>query len=142
MSNMKSVKDAHIGDTFFKEGEKVEPYPGYEKPQSVVYAGIYPESSEDYEDLHRALDKLCLSDGSVEVQFESSAALGSGFRCGFLGLLHMDVFRQRLQEEYDIYAIVTQPNVSYYCKNRGIKADWVRVDNPVDCPDTDKIEMW
>jgi GTP-binding protein LepA len=93
---MKSVKDAHIGDTFFKDGEKVEPYPGYEKPQSVVYAGMYPESPDDYDELHRALDKLCLSDGSVEVQFESSAALGSGFRCGFLGLLHMDVFRQRL----------------------------------------------
>ena len=113
LSNMKSVKDARVGDTFYQEGTQVEPYPGYKAPQAVVFAGIYPEDPDDYEDLEKALTKLCLTDGSVEMSFESSAALGSGFRCGFLGMLHMDVFRQRLREEYSISAIVTQPSVSY-----------------------------
>ena len=93
LSNMKSVKDAHVGDTFHKENEKVSPFPGYESPLNVVFAGIYPEHVDDYDDLKKSLDQLCLTDGSVSMNFESSAALGSGFRCGFLGMLHMDVFR-------------------------------------------------
>ena len=104
---MKSVSDAKVGDTFYKEGSKIEPYPGYESPKSVVFAGIYPENTGDYDDLEKALKKISLTDGSVELQYESSAALGSGFRCGFLGMLHLDVFRQRLKEEYDLAAIVT-----------------------------------
>ncbi len=71
----------------------MEPYPGYEMPQPVVFAGVYPEDPDDYEDLEKALKKLALTDSSVQLNYESSAALGSGFRCGFLGLLHMDVFR-------------------------------------------------
>lgn len=85
----------------------------------VVFAGVYPEDPDDYEDLEKALKKLCLTDASVHLQYEASAALGSGFRMGFLGMLHMDVFRQRLDEEHDLTAIMTQPNVSYYCKLRG-----------------------
>ena len=111
LSNMKSVSDAQVGDTFFVEGNKVTPYPGYKKTQAVVFAGIYPEDADDYEDLEKALLKLCLTDGSVEMNYESSAALGSGFRCGFLGMLHMDVFRQRLKDEHSITAIITQPSV-------------------------------
>lgn len=107
LSNMKSVSDAQVGDTFYIEGQKIKPYPGYKSPQAVVFAGIYPEDPDDYEDLEKALTKLCLTDGSVEMQFESSAALGSGFRCGFLGMLHMDVFRQRLKDEHSISAIIT-----------------------------------
>ena len=113
LSNMKTVSDAQIGDTFFQEGKKMEPYPGYESPKPVVFCGIYPEDVDDYEDLEKSLKKLCLTDGSVRLQYESSVALGSGFRCGFLGMLHMDVFRQRLKEEFNLSAIVTQPNVSY-----------------------------
>lgn len=94
---MKSLSEAKIGDTFFNElevnKEEIEPFPGYEQPQSMVFSGIYPEDPDDYEDLEKALQKLQLTDGSVEIQYESSAALGSGFRCGFLGMLHLDVFR-------------------------------------------------
>ena len=73
----------------------------------MVFSGIYPEDPDDYEQLEKSLRKLILTDGSVEINYESSAALGSGFRCGFLGLLHLDVFRQRLHDEYDIDAIIT-----------------------------------
>lgn len=104
---MKSVSDAQIGDTFYLDGTKVEAFPGYKAPQAVVFAGIFPEDPDDYEDLEKALTKLCLTDGSVEMNYESSAALGSGFRCGFLGMLHMDVFRQRLKDEHAISAIMT-----------------------------------
>ena len=74
----------------------------------MVFSGIYPEQPDDYDDLLKALNKLCLTDGSVSMQFESSAALGSGFRCGFLGMLHLDVFRQRLFDEHDIYIFLCQ----------------------------------
>ena len=96
ISNMKSVSEAHIGDTFFNDTvakEEIEPFPGYEQPQSMVFSGIYPSIPDDYDDLQKALQRLCLTDGSVTVQYEASAALGSGFRCGFLGMLHLDVFR-------------------------------------------------
>ena len=93
---MKSVADAHIGDTFYEEKvprDQVLPFPGYEAPKCMVFAGIYPEDPDDYEELEKSLHKLCLTDGSVHFSYESSAALGSGFRCGFLGMLHLDVFR-------------------------------------------------
>ena len=141
LSNMKSVKDAHVGDTFFKEGDKIEPFPGYESPLCVVFAGVYPEDPNDYDEISKALEKLCLTDGSVSLNFEASAALGSGFRCGFLGMLHMDVFRQRLFEEHDLSAIITQPNVSYLCTLRN-KEEKVRVDNPVETPKPELISMW
>lgn len=86
-----------------------------------MFAGIYPEDPDDYEDLEKSLQKLCLTDSSVTLQYESSAALGSGFRCGFLGMLHMDVFRQRVNEEHGLNAIMTQPNVSYFAKIRSGK---------------------
>ena len=110
LSNMKSVSEAHIGDTFFDDKvskEQIRPFPGYETPQSMVYSGIYPEDPDDYEELEKSLKKLCLTDGSISISYESSAALGSGFRCGFLGMLHLDVFRQRLVDEYDMSAIIT-----------------------------------
>lgn len=141
ISNMKSVSDAKVGDTFYQEGKKIEPYPGYESPKSVVFAGIYPEAAADYDDLEKALKKISLTDGSVQLQYESSAALGSGFRCGFLGMLHMDVFRQRLKEEYDLAAIVTQPNVSYRCKLRN-RDGLVVCDNPGQSPKPELITYW
>ena len=141
LSNMKSVSDAQIGDTFFQEGKKIEPYPGYETPKAVVFAGIYPEVVDDYEELEKSLKKLCLTDGSVKLQYESSVALGSGFRCGFLGMLHMDVFRQRLQEEYDLAAIVTQPNVSYQCAVRN-QEELLTIDNPGETPKAELIQYW
>jgi elongation factor 4 len=140
---MKQVSDAKIGDTFYSEGTNIESYPGYEMPQAVVFAGVYPEDPDDYEDLEKALKQLCLTDSSVRLQPEASAALGSGFRCGFLGMLHMDVFRQRLFEEHDISAIMTQPNVSYYAKLRGKpESENVRVDNPAESPKPELISGW
>ena len=96
----------------------------------MVFAGIYPEDPSDYEELEKSLQKLCLSDGSVSFSYESSAALGSGFRCGFLGMLHLDVFRQRLDDEYDLIAIITAPTVSYRCELRGKDKEVKIVDNP------------
>jgi GTP-binding protein LepA len=115
----------------------------------VVFAGIYPEDADDYEDLEKALEKLCLTDASVKLTYESSAALGSGFRCGFLGMLHMDVFRQRLKDEFGITAIVTQPSVAYLCKLRNKKSEDInddasltRVDNPTETPKAELIQAW
>lgn len=165
---MKSVSDAQVGDTFYQEGNKVTPFPGYKTPQAVVFAGIYPEDPDDYEDLEKALTKLCLTDGSVVMSFESSAALGSGFRCGFLGMLHMDVFRQRLKDEHSISAIITQPSVSYLVRTINAKTQkrhlpegaemqlsgnqeldpdnkdalLIRVDNPMEAPKPELIKFW
>jgi GTP-binding protein LepA len=106
----------------------------------MVYSGIYPEYSEDFESLEKALQKLCLTDASVYVRMESSAALGSGFRCGFLGMLHLDVFKQRLFDEHGIQAILTQPSVAYWCQTRsGVKHF---IENVMDLPDLDLIESW
>ncbi len=113
-SNMKSVADASIGDTFYLSGETCEQaLPGFERPQPMVFAGLYPEDPGEYEELDKALEKLMMTDGSVAKSYESSAALGNGFRMGFLGMLHMDVFRQRLVEEHSLVAIVTTPSVAY-----------------------------
>lgn len=121
LSNMKSVSEAKIGDTFFNDADidkqSIEPFPGYDTPLSMVFSGIYPEDPEDFDDLDKALKRLQLSDGSVEISMESSAALGSGFRCGFLGMLHMDVFRQRLIDEHEISVIITTPSITYFAKN-------------------------
>lgn len=107
----------------------------------MVYSGIYPEDPDDYEELEKSLHKLCLTDGSVEIQYESSAALGSGFRCGFLGMLHLDVFRQRLVDEYEISAIITQPSITYYAKNLH-KEERFRIDNPLDIERPELIKEW
>lgn len=109
----------------------------------MVYSGIYPEDPDDYEELEKSLKKLCLTDGSISISYESSAALGSGFRCGFLGMLHLDVFRQRLIDEYDMSAIITQPSITYFAQNLNQKPDQkYRVDNPVDLVDPDLIKYW
>ena len=135
LSNMKSVKEAKIGDTFFDDSivpkEEITPFPGYEQPQSMVFSGIYPEDPDDYEELEKSLQRLVLTDGSVEISYESSAALGSGFRCGFLGMLHLDVFRQRLIDEYEMAAIITTPSITYYARNIN-KTEKYRIDNPVE----------
>lgn len=107
----------------------------------MVFAGIYPEDPDDYEELEKSLQKLCLTDGSVHFSYESSAALGSGFRCGFLGMLHLDVFRQRLEDEHEMFSIITAPTVSYRCKVRG--SDEIKnVDNPLEAPAPENIIEW
>lgn len=114
---MKSTKEARIGDTFtltrFAKSNSVTPLPGFAPPKSMVFAGIFPIDSSEFDGLSDAIERLTLNDSSVRVERESSNALGLGFRCGFLGMLHMDVFRQRLEQEYGAEVIVTPPTVPY-----------------------------
>lgn len=107
----------------------------------MVFSGIYPEDPDDYEELEKSLRKLMLTDGSIDLSYESSAALGSGFRCGFLGLLHLDVFRQRLLDEYDIDAIITQPSITYHYQN--LNSDVMhKIDNPTEIENPDLVKHW
>jgi translation factor GUF1, mitochondrial len=111
ITGMKSARMAHVGDTWHAVKRPTPPLPGFKEPQSMVFAGIYPVSAAGFEHLQAAVDRLTLNDASVTVKRENSAALGAGFRCGFLGLLHMDVFRQRLEQEHGTSVIVTAPTV-------------------------------
>ncbi len=137
ISGMKTVKEARIGDTFHHAKETVEALPGFRPAKPMVFAGIYPVDATDYPPLRDAIDKLTLNDPSVHVEKESSDALGFGFRCGFLGLLHMDVFRQRLSQEYDLEIITTSPTVPY--KVLLTDGTSVIVDNPSKFPDAGRI---
>lgn len=136
---MKTVKEARVGDTFFHTKYPVKALPGFKPAKSMVFAGIYPVEASEFEQVRDAIEKLTLNDPSVHVEKESSAALGLGFRCGFLGLLHMDVFKQRLEQEHNASIIVTSPTVSYrVVLTNGEEAI---VDNPVKYPDQPKIQQ-
>jgi GTP-binding protein LepA len=134
LAGIKSVADARVGDTITIEKHPAErPLPGFETVKPMVFSSIYPVASGDYEDLAAAMDKLSLNDASLEFQKDSSAALGLGFRCGFLGLLHLDVIQQRLEREYDLSLVLTVPTVVYHVHLRdGAVVD---VDNPSHYPD-------
>ncbi len=115
VANVRGVRDTRPGDTILDaEHREVELLPGYRDIQSMVFAGLYPTNAEQYEDLRDALEKLQLNDASLHYEPESSAALGFGFRCGFLGLLHMEIVRERLEREFDLDLISTVPNVEYH----------------------------
>ena len=111
LTGMKNTKAAQIGDTWHIAKRPVPPISGFKEPKSMVFAGIFPVSASGFEQLQAAMQRLTLNDASVAVKRENSAALGAGFRCGFLGLLHMDVFRQRLEQEHGASVIVTAPTV-------------------------------
>ncbi len=141
-ASIKNVKDTAVGDTITKVDDPAsEPLPGYKKITPMVYAGIYPVDGSKYNDLRDAMEKLNLNDASLVYEPESSTALGFGFRCGFLGLLHMDIIEERLEREFDLDLITTAPSVSYIVtKTNGEK---VTVDNPSHLPnpaEIDKIE--
>ncbi len=138
ITGMRNVKEALIGDTIFLKHHPVETLPGFKEPKPMVFAGIYPVENSEYEHLRDAIEKLTLNDRSVFVEKETSAALGHGFRCGFLGLLHMDVFRERLEQEYDMSIISTAPSVLYEILLSSGKTEMV--DNPADFPDPGAIE--
>ena len=138
ISGMKTVKEARVGDTFFHVKKAVEPLPGFKPAKPMVFAGIYPVESSHYEDLKDAVEKLTLNDPSVHVEKESSAALGFGFRCGFLGLLHLDVFKQRLEQEYDLNIITTAPTVLY--KVVLTNGEEIDVENPSKFPELVRID--
>ncbi|KAF5381035.1 hypothetical protein D9615_004155 [Tricholomella constricta] len=132
--NMKESSEAHIGDTIHRVGEPVEPLPGFQPAKAMVFAGVFPVDSSDFPKLEESIKRLTLTDRSVTVQRESSSALGQGCRLGFLGTLHMDVFRQRLEDEYDANIIITAPTVPYKLIYRDNKE--VFVSNPTEFPET------
>ena len=112
-ASIKNIKDVQVGDTITLKDEMISPIQGFRKATPMVYAGFYPSDNQDYENLHNALDKLALNDSSLVYEPETSVALGSGFRCGFLGLLHMEVIQERLEGEYDLDILATAPSVVY-----------------------------
>jgi len=138
--NIKNASEVQVGDTItdLKKPAK-KPLPGYKKIKPMVYSGIYPVSNEDYEDLKGAIEKLRLSDPSFIYEPETSAALGFGFRCGFLGLLHMEIVQERLEREFGLDLIVTSPSVNYRIKVSG--EDLTEIDNPTKYPDSEKVEF-
>ncbi len=138
-AGIKNVIDTRVGDTITDaENPAKEPLPGYKKAVPMVFCGMYPAEGEEYESLKEALGKLQLSDASLFFEPETSAALGFGFRCGFLGLLHMDVVQERLEREYNLNIITTAPSVIFKVKKTdGSK---IEVDNPTNFPDPAEIE--
>jgi len=139
ITGMKTIREARIGDTLYHTKKPVELFPGFKPAKPMVFAGIYPIESEDFENLREAIEKLTLNDASVFVEKKTSAALGIGFRCGFLGLLHMDVFKQRLEQEYGLSVIATAPSVLYKIK-MAHTGDIITIDSPSDFPESHKIE--
>jgi GTP-binding protein LepA len=139
VAGIKNVKDTRVGDTITDaENPAKQPLPGYKKAVPMVFCGVYPADGEDYEKLREALEKLQLNDASLFFEPETSAALGFGFRCGFLGLLHMEIVQERLEREYGINLITTAPSVVYkIIKTNG---EEVMVDNPTNFPEPSKIE--
>ena len=138
-ASIKNVKDTQVGDTITDAADPAtEPLPGYRAAQSMVYCGIYTEDGSKYPDLRDALEKLQLNDASLTFEPESSVALGFGFRCGFLGMLHMEIIQERLEREFNLDLVTTLPNVIYNVyKTDGTV---VRVDNPHNYPDPATIE--
>ena len=138
-ASIKTVADTRVGDTIMDAAAPAaEPLPGYRPVQSMVYCGIYTEDGSKYPDLRDALEKLRLNDASLSFEPESSVALGFGFRCGFLGMLHMEVIQERLEREFDLDLVTTLPSVIYHVyKTNG---EMVRVDNPHNYPDPAVIE--
>ena len=138
-SSIKNVRDCRVGDTITKaDNPAEEPLPGYRKAVSMVYCGLYPTDSKDYENLRDALEKLNLNDAALEYEAETSLALGFGFRCGFLGLLHMDVIQERLEREYNLSLITTAPSVNY--KVYKTNGEVIEVDNPAKLPPPTEID--
>ncbi|MEW6234103.1 MAG: translation elongation factor 4 [Candidatus Omnitrophota bacterium] len=139
VAGIRDVSEVRIGDTFtHKKKPAIHPLPGYKDPKSMVFCGLYPTSPAQYEELRKSLDKLVLNDAAFHFEPETSAALGFGFRCGFLGMLHMEVIQERLEREYDLSLITTAPNVSYeVLKTNG---DIVMVETPIDLPPLNLIE--
>jgi elongation factor 4 len=139
IAGMKSVKDARVGDTVYHTKQAVTPFPGFRPAKPMVFAGIYPIDTTMFEELRDSIEKLTLNDASVHVEKKTSMALGLGFRCGFLGLLHMDVFKQRLEQEYNMEVIVTAPSVLYKIKKKH-SGEVVNIENPSEFPDPHMIE--
>jgi GTP-binding protein LepA len=140
ISGIKEAKEVKVGDTLTKaDNPSTEPIQGFEDVKPMVFAGIYPVDTEDYEELRNSMEKLQLNDASLTFEPESSAALGFGFRCGFLGMLHMEIIQERLEREFNMTVITTVPNVSYYAYTR--KGEKSLINNPSDLPDPSILEF-
>jgi GTP-binding protein LepA len=139
VAGVKSVQDIEIGDTLtLLDRQADEPIPGYQQARQVVFSSIYPMDTGEYQELAKALDKLSINDAALTFEKDSSAALGFGFRCGFLGLLHLDVIQERLQREFDIGLVISAPSVKYILTLRD--GTEIEVDNPSYWPDPMSIE--
>jgi GTP-binding protein LepA len=153
VTGLKDVHHVRVGDTISSERD-AEPLPGYKQVQPMVFAGLYPSEADNYADLREALEKLSLNDAALQFEPERNTALGNGFRCGFLGLLHLDIIQERLEREYDCDLVVTAPSVLYEVKV-GVRhaasvvrssllkpdePDVARISNPADFPDPSYIE--
>ena len=138
-ASIKQVRDTRVGDTITHEKKGTDvALPGFKPSQPVVFCGLFPVDSAQFEDLRDAIEKLALNDASFSFEMETSAALGFGFRCGFLGLLHLEVIRDRIEREYDIELITTAPSVIYhvYMKDE----EMIELHNPADMPDLSKVD--
>jgi len=140
ISGIKTSTEVKVGDTItHKENPCIEGIDGFEEVKPMVFAGVYPIDSEDYEDLRASMEKLKLNDASLTFEPESSLALGFGFRCGFLGLLHMEIIQERLDREFGMNVITTVPNVSYIAHTK--KGDVFEMHNPSDMPDPNSLDF-
>ena len=138
-ASIKTLAEAHVGDTITDARNPApQPLPGYRKVKSVVFCGFYPVERDDYPQLRDALERLCLNDSAIVFEPETSVALGFGFRCGFLGLLHMDVAQERLRREYDVELVATAPNVVYEIVTKS--GEVIEAHRPNDFPDVGEIE--
>lgn len=139
ISGIKEAREVKVGDTItHKDRPSKDAIQGFEEVKPMVFAGIYPVDTDEYEELRESMHKLQLNDASIVFEPESSAALGFGFRCGFLGMLHMEIIQERLEREFDMTVITTVPNVSYQAFTT--KGDEVLVNNPSDLPDPSKLD--
>ena len=138
-ASIKQVRDTRVGDTITHDKQvTATALPGFKPSQPVVFCGLFPVDSSQFEDLRDAIEKLALNDASFSSEMETSAALGFGFRCGFLGLLHLEVIRDRIEREYDIDLITTAPSVIYHVYSRD--GDMIELHNPADMPDLSKVD--
>ena len=137
ITGLKDVSKLRVGDTLTTEKQPAAgPLPGYKDVKPMVFSGLFPTDSDEYPELRDALERLKLNDAALFYEPETSQALGFGFRCGFLGLLHMEIVRERLEREFDLDLIVTAPNVAYRVQERN--GSWVEVHNPADMPARDR----
>ncbi|MDC0658282.1 translation elongation factor 4 [Leisingera sp. SS27] len=143
-ASIKQVRDTRVGDTITNDRNGTEvALPGFKPAQPVVFCGLFPVDSAEFEDLRDAIDKLALNDASFSFEMETSAALGFGFRCGFLGLLHLEVIRDRIEREYNIELITTAPSVIYHVYMKGKDnepGEMIELHNPADMPDPSKVD--
>ena len=141
ITGIKTAKEVKVGDTITDAvNPTTEIIDGFEDVKPMVFAGIYPVDTEDYEELRYSMEKLQLNDASLVFQPESSAALGFGFRCGFLGMLHMEIIQERLEREFNMTVITTVPNVSYHAYTRKNPNELILLNNPTDLPDPSRLD--